>query len=182
MHYEQNSGDDSTVPTVAEIAYPQHPFPAIVSSQERAIAAICELLGRFRFAAPGLSKNYLSIVAPYLSAFNDGNLMSLLRTIITLRHEEEADWRPSDLAFKRAIELIAEIYIELNPLPRAFASPSGEGTIRMTWRRPSGEVRVVVPGSEASGSYLYFQTATEHSIVKNISGQTVANYIARLGG
>ena len=169
------------MPTVADVAYPQAPF-TMVNSPERAIAAVCELLGRFLFAAPGLSKNYLKIVTPYLSSFNDRNLISLLRTIVELRHEEEVDWRPTDLAFRRTISLIAEMCVDLNPLPRSFPSTGGEGEIRITWRRPGGEVRVIIPGTDESSPYLYFQTATEYTIVENISGQTVTNYLARVNG
>lgn len=145
------------------------------------VAIVCELLGRFRATATGLSKQYIRFVAPYLSITNDENLMALLRRMVELREEEEQEWRPSDTAYSRTVDLLADMCVGLGrSFPRALASVDGEGGIRMTWRRPSGEVRLVVPGRENVQPYLYYQTATERGIVESITGRTVANFLDRI--
>jgi hypothetical protein len=157
------------------------PRMTIRTDTERIYALICELFGRFHRSAFGLSREYLKRVTPYIAALNDENLMAVIRTLVELRHEEDDEWRPNEIATGRAIDIIADMCTD-NQLgfPRCAVAPNGDGGVRLTWRRQGIEVRLVVPGTADLQPYIYKQTATTRLVIERITGQTLSNVLGSL--
>jgi len=94
-----------------------------------------------------------------------------------LDEEESEEDKPSKFASEVSVLKQAAQFLK-RQFPRGSASVGANQGLRLTWRLPKGEVRLIVDGAKASKTYLYVELAAADSFVEYaISGEKLAHAI-----
>lgn len=103
-----------------------------------------------------------------------------LERIDELRQEEREDDRPSDHGYFAVKKVLAEAARELSlRFPRASVSVGPYRGLRVTWSFGTAEVRLIIGGSAANRSYIYWELGTHHGVVHSVDGRHLAHHLRR---
>jgi hypothetical protein len=107
-----------------------------------------------------------------------------LKRLIALLEEDETDeygiLQPSQFAFKLAMRLVVDAYEAMGDrFPKASASTDEEGSIRLTWSKPSPEceVRLVCPATSAQNPYLYHELGDNYAVERDVTASVLVQWL-----
>ncbi|NJM72171.1 MAG: hypothetical protein HC862_19420 [Scytonema sp. RU_4_4] len=107
-----------------------------------------------------------------------------LKRLVALLEEDEADeygiLQPSQSAFKLAMRLVVDAYEAMGDrFPKASASTDEEGSIRLTWSKPSPEreVRLVCPATSEQQAYLYHELGDNYAVETDVTASVLAQWL-----
>jgi len=101
-----------------------------------------------------------------------------VQRITALNCEEEAEDRPSDFALQRTLSVVEQAArdLQLN-FPRAIVAVGHNRSLRLLWSSEGREVRLVVGGSPANKTYLYWESAGQHRVDYSVDGVRLARLL-----
>jgi hypothetical protein len=101
-----------------------------------------------------------------------------LEQIHALLAEEEPDDQPSPEAYERTMGLLRRTAERSGmKFPRALAVATGPSrSVRLIWMREQKELRLMIGGTPANRSYIYWRTGTLSGIDENIDPEYLAAY------
>ncbi len=103
--------------------------------------------------------------------------VTLDRVRMLLTDEDEQD-RPSAEAYARTIQLLRETAQQLGmQFPSAIAATGPGRSVRLLWSSDKKELRLVVGGSAANRSYVYWQEAGRSGVDETIHANRFARYL-----
>jgi hypothetical protein len=110
-----------------------------------------------------------------ITSFDFGLTLDQVRSLST---EEDEDDRPSLEALERTIILLRKA-AELAGMrfPRAIAATGPGRSVRLIWMREPRELRLMIGGSAANRSYIYWRTGPASGVDENITPQHLAAYL-----
>ena len=110
-----------------------------------------------------------------ITSFDFGVTLDGVRELLA---EEDEDDRPSGQAYDRTILLLRQT-AERSGLgfPRAIAATGPGRSVRLIWMREQREVRLMIGGSVASRSYIYWRMGPESGVDENIKPDYLAAYL-----
>jgi len=104
--------------------------------------------------------------------------------LIALQREEDEDdyiYKPTNYAFGTAERLLLIAYLSVNSdIPRPAITPDGEGGLRLEWRVPDREVRLICPAQPHRQPYIYYEADDNYKVVENVEGKTLAFWLTWL--
>ncbi len=111
--------------------------------------------------------------------FESSEFFTTIGRVKALEEEEYAEDRPSAFALETAMSALTRAAQFLTrEFPRGSASVGAGQGMRLTWRLPMGEIRLIVDGAKASKSYIYVEPRNADSYIENtISGDKLAGAI-----
>jgi hypothetical protein len=110
-----------------------------------------------------------------ITSFDFGLTLDEIRELLT---EEDEDDRPSDLAFNRAMLLLRQAAERTGlKFPRAIAATGPGRSVRLIWMREQRKVRLMIGGSAANRSYIYWRKGPESGVDENIKPEYLAAYL-----
>jgi hypothetical protein len=125
----------------------------------------------------------MTVASPFLPN-PVSNFTSTVKSLLELLElPEEDDYgtlRPTDHAFKRAIELLLNAYESLGErFPRGFASTDEEGGIRINWRERQKDCRLCLfcPANPEGKAYIYHQSGEEYASEESISEDILMGWL-----
>jgi hypothetical protein len=115
------------------------------------------------------------------AGFKSG-LRQTLRSINAVANEPEEDddygpARPTDFAHNLAVNLMDRAASLLESFPAGSACTDGVGGIRITWRKQTREIRLVLAPAPQGRSYLYEQEGEHYQITEEIAEDMVAAWL-----
>ncbi len=116
--------------------------------------------------------------------FESSEFFTTLNRVKALDDEECQEDRPSAFAFETMMSVLTRAAQFLRrEFPRGSASVGAGQGMRLTWRLPKGEIRLIVNGAKASKSYIYVELRNADSYIENtISGDKLAGAILNVLG
>jgi hypothetical protein len=115
------------------------------------------------------------------------NATMTLKQLVALLEEDETDeygiLQPSQAAFKLAMRLVMEAYEVMGDrFPKATASTDEQGSIRLTWSKPSPEceVRLVCPSYEDLQTYLYHELGETYAVERSVTTSVLIQWLGWL--
>jgi hypothetical protein len=111
------------------------------------------------------------------------NLIKTIEDIDNLKYREEVELLPTEYARGMAIALIGQAArSSLNYFYRPWLSGDDLGGVRVVWKRANfdAQVRLVVPPNTNTQIYIFSQIKEECAIEYNVSGEILAESIAKL--
>lgn len=122
-------------------------------------------------------------IAVSSSAITSHQYVTTLDRIKDLTTDEDLDERPTDYAYKRALEVLRGAARELTlDFPRASPSVGPNRGLRITWSWDRKEVRLVCGGSENNKSYIYAESGAQNAIEYVVDGSRLADKLRWLTG
>lgn len=107
-----------------------------------------------------------------------------LKRLVALLEEDESDeygiLQPSQYAFKLAMRLVVDAYEAMgDSFPRASTSTDEQGSIRLTWSKPSpeSEVRLVCPATSEQKAYLYHELGDNYAIERDVTASILVQWL-----
>jgi hypothetical protein len=107
-----------------------------------------------------------------------------LKRLVALLEEDETDeygiLQPSQSAFKLAMRLVVDAYEAMGDrFPKASASTSEEGSIRLTWSKlsPECEVRLVCPATSEQQAYLYHELGDNYAVERDVTASILVQWL-----
>lgn len=113
---------------------------------------------------------------------HDANLKTILARIDSLIHLPRMNdpdlVNPTFGVCERAAKLLAESaqYVR-GGFPKGFVAPDGDGGIRIRWRQPGREMKLIVPSAGQDEEYIYHDDGTDHAIEKPVNSSTLARWL-----
>lgn len=119
----------------------------------------------------------VSAAAPLTSA-DFALTLARLRSLIA---DEEEEDRPSQLACERAVQLLrkAAEHVAMR-FPVAIVATGPGRSVRFLWQRNEKEVRLVIGGSPANRSYLYWRMVGDSGVDETLEADRIAQYLTWL--
>jgi hypothetical protein len=111
------------------------------------------------------------------------NLFQTITDIDELKYREQLELLPTEYARSMAIALIGQAArSSLNYFYRPWLSGDDLGGVRVVWSRPKfdAQVRLIVPPNTNTQIYIFSQFKEECAIEYNVSGEILAESIAKL--
>lgn len=113
-----------------------------------------------------------------ITSFDFGVTLDKIRELLS---EQDEDDRPSDLAYDRTIDLLRQTAERAGmKFPRAIAATGPGNSVRLIWMREQREVRLMIGGSAANRSYIYWRRGPESGVDENIKPEYLAAYLVWL--
>ncbi|MHC5726644.1 MAG: hypothetical protein ACYTXY_21400 [Nostoc sp.] len=128
---------------------------------------------------------YLSsmTVAQSAQPFSSDITVTLKRLVALLEEDETDEYgilQPSQYAFKLAIRLVVDTYEAMGDrFPLASTSTDEQGSIRLTWSKPSPEreVRLVCPATVEQQAYLYHELGDNYAIERDVTASILVQWL-----
>jgi hypothetical protein len=116
--------------------------------------------------------------------FESSEFFTTINRVKALEEEEFQEDRPSPFALETAMCVLTRAaQFMTREFPRGSASVGAGQGVRLTWRLPMGEIRLIVDGAKASKSYIYAEPRNADSYIENtFSGDKLAGAILNLLG
>lgn len=96
-----------------------------------------------------------------------------------LRSDEDDQDRPSDEAYERTVSLLRETARHVGmQFPSAIAATGPGRSVRLLWSSSEKELRLVVGGSAANRSYIYWRSAGRSGVDETIEAGRFAQYLS----
>jgi hypothetical protein len=110
-----------------------------------------------------------------ITSFAFGVTVDKMRELLAEEHEDD---RPTDQAYNSAIVLLRQTAERIGlKFPRAIAATGPGRSVRLIWMREQREVRLMIGGSVANRSYIYWRTGPASGIDENIKPEYLAAYL-----
>lgn len=106
-------------------------------------------------------------------------MMSKLFNLLRREEDEEDFHPPTDYAFKLASELFSNLD-ELSlasEIPEAALSLNEAGGLRIEWTGNERQMRIIIPESDNSRGYIYYQNFEHYSLEWDTNSNMIAHYI-----
>lgn len=132
-----------------------------------------------------------TIVQLVLSAGQDvtrtsGHAVTLSRLRELLREPETDDYgiaRPAAYSYDLAVALLeGAARLTRLPMGRGSVCTDSEGRVRVTWKSPERELRLVVASSPSDECYVYHEAGDEYGVKPVRSAEELANWLDWLAG
>lgn len=133
----------------------------------------------------------LTIPEPVRSASEDvtqtsGYTITLSRLGELLNEPETDDYgiaRPTSYSYNLTVDLLRDASrLTRLPVARGSVCADSEGRVRVTWRRPERELRLVVASSASDESYVYYEAGDEYGVKPICSARELAMWLDWLAG
>ncbi len=110
-----------------------------------------------------------------ITSFDFGVTLDKMRELLA---EEQEDERPTERAYESAIVLLRQTAERIGlKFPRAIAATGPGRSVRLIWMREQREVRLMIGGSVANRSYIYWRTGPASGVEENIKAEYLAAYL-----
>lgn len=122
-------------------------------------------------------------IAQPAKPFSSNTTMTLKRLVALLDEDETDEYgilQPSQAAFKLAMRLVMEAYEVMGDrFPKATASTDEQGSIRLTWSKPSPEceVRLFCPSYDDLQTYLYHELGETYAVEKPVTTSVLIQWL-----
>ena len=101
-----------------------------------------------------------------------------LKRIEELRDEEDEEDRPSEYAYKRALDLLRQTAKELRlDFRRAHVCIGPDGGLRITWSSGAREVRLICGAGPTSKTYIYHESPGAHDVEYSVNAPALTRYL-----
>jgi hypothetical protein len=159
---------------------PPEPSAAVDSLRARLIGLTKHPLG---YQTGVVNTGSISLCTAFLEqrASRDYDFMvSRVLELLQVEDDQEDDYGaivPTRTALSNALTILHETFRELQTtFPRAVASVSFDGGIRIQWMRPESSLRLVIPGSDEEEAYIYFEHEDDYG-TESVSATNLARRI-----
>jgi hypothetical protein len=104
-------------------------------------------------------------------------LVNRLISLYTTEPDED-EVKPTDYAYMTAWRLVMEATAKMDcNFPKASATVTDEGGIRIRWRSENAEVRLAIPADENGKHYIYFEHGDRFGGETPVTGDKLASLI-----
>ena len=112
-------------------------------------------------------------------ALTSGDYVVTVKRVEDLRaQEEDEEDRPSEYAYRTALELLRQAARELGRhFRRAGVSVGPERSLRITWSLGVREVRLICGGRPTNKTYIYQESPGGHAVEYRVNGAMLAGYL-----
>ena len=176
---ERSVSGQTTIPS-DEAWGPLYDYPASIGPTTWTIRSLLDKWAEVRHLQPG------DVSRPLAASTSASRLTSLeygqtLACVHLLRSDEDEQDRPSDEAYQRTLRLLSETAQHVGMhFPRGIAATGPGRSVRLLWSSGEKELRLVLGGSAANRSYIYWRTSGHSGIDESIEASRLAQYLSRI--